>query len=174
MAMEFFDVIEIRRSVRAYDATQVEEEKLLQILEACNRAPSAGNLQAYEIYVVSKLSKRMALAGAALGQQFIVQAPVALVFCAHPARATKRYKERGETLYAIQDATIACTYAMLAASSLGLASVWVGAFTEEAVREIIDAPRNHRPVAILPIGYPVDLPEKTPRRKFDDLIHFDS
>jgi nitroreductase len=38
-------------------------------------------------------------------------------------------------LYCIQDATIACTYAMLAATALGLSTVWVGAFDEKIVWE---------------------------------------
>ena len=36
------------------------------------------------------------------------QAPLALVFCAHPARSAQKYGQRGTTLYCVQDATIAC------------------------------------------------------------------
>ncbi|RMF30337.1 MAG: nitroreductase, partial [Candidatus Nitrosothermus koennekii] len=45
--MDFFDVIENRHSIRAYKDREVEEEKLLKILEVVRKAPSAGNLQAY-------------------------------------------------------------------------------------------------------------------------------
>ena len=41
--MDFFDVIKERYSVRAYDSRPVEEEKLIQILEAGRLAPSAVN-----------------------------------------------------------------------------------------------------------------------------------
>ncbi len=43
--MDFFDVIKERYSVRAYDSRPVEEEKLIQILEAGRLAPSAVNYQ---------------------------------------------------------------------------------------------------------------------------------
>lgn len=169
--MDFFDLIRARRSVRAYAPQPVEEEKLQQILTAANLAPSAGNLQAYEIYLVRDRAVRMELARASLEQWFVSEAPVALVFCAHPDRSARKYGRRGARLYALQDATIACTFAMLAAAELGLATVWVGAFDDEGVRRAIRAPEAHQPVAILPIGYPAEQPAPAPRRSLAELVH---
>lgn len=50
--MEFFDVVKKRQSIRAYKKKEIEDEKIRKILEAANSAPSAGNLQAYEIVLV--------------------------------------------------------------------------------------------------------------------------
>ena len=169
--MDFFEVINERHSIRAFKAQPVEPEKLQQILDAINRAPSAGNLQAYEVYMVTDPGHKDALVRAAGDQEFLAQAPVVLVFCAHAARAADRYGGRGTGLYCVQDATIACTFAMLAITALELATVWVGAFDEEAVREILCAPPALRPVAMLPIGYPDGSPRIRPRRSLDDLIH---
>jgi len=169
--MDFFELIEARRSVRLYSPAQVEEHKLEAILKAANRAPSAGNLQAYEIYLLRDRAVRLAVARAALDQWFISEAPVALVFCANPERSASRYGRRGVRLYSIQDATIACTFAMLAATALGLSTVWVGAFDDDGVRRAIGAPEGHQPVAILPIGYPSEQPAPTPRRALEDLVH---
>ncbi len=168
--MEFFDVLHTRHSIRAFTAQPIEAEQQRAILDAANRAPSAGNLQAYEIYAVTNRAVLRDLASAALAQDFIAQAPLALVFCAHPARSAPRYGERGEWLYCLQDATIACTYAQLAATALGLASVWVGAFNEEAVSEAIRADVAVRPVAILPIGYAGEEPRIRSRRKVEELV----
>ena len=88
--MEFYDLITKRRSIRAYSPKPVEEEKLQRVLEATNRAPSAGNLQAYEVHVVRDASRREALARAALWQEFIARAPVVLVFSTNPSRAAGR------------------------------------------------------------------------------------
>jgi nitroreductase len=169
--MEFFEVLKARQSVRAFAPSPVEEEKLGAILEAARSAPSAGNLQAYEIYLVKADRLKRALARAALDQYFLAQAPVALVFCANPARSERRYKERGARLYSVQDATIACTYAMLAATALGLATVWIGAFHDAAVSRAIGLPEDIVPVAILPIGYAAEKPEPTSRRPLDELVH---
>ena len=171
--MEFFKVLEERHSVRAYTSQSIESGKLQQILEAINQAPSAGNLQAYEVYVIRQAAGRAALAKAALDQSFLAGAPVDLVFCTNPERTKWKYGRRGIQLYAIQDATIACTFAMLTAVELGLSSVWVGAFDDDAVRQAIGAPAEITPVAILPLGYPAETPEARPRRLINDLVHWD-
>ena len=169
--MEFFDALKARHSVRAYADTPVEAEKLDQILDVVNLAPSAGNLQAFEVYIVTRADLRSELVAAASGQDFLAQAPVVLVFCACAARSAERYGKRGISLYCIQDATIACTYAMLAAAALGLSTVWVGAFNESEVGRIINASQVHRPVAMLPIGYAAEEPRIRERRSLKDLVH---
>ena len=169
--MEFFVVLQARHSVRAYADTPVEEEKLDKILEAVNLAPSAGNLQALEVYIVTSADQREQLVSAASEQAFLAQAPVVLVFCAHAARSAGKYGQRGTELYCLQDVTIACTYAMLSATALGLSTVWVGAFDEGKVSEIINAPKVHRPVAMLPVGYAAEKPPIRDRRSLSDLVH---
>jgi len=170
--MEFFETLRARRSIRAFNGCPVEPAKLEAILEAANRAPSAGNLQAYEIYVTVEAKCRAALARGAGGQEFIRQAPAALVFCTHPERAAVKYGQRGMRLYAIQDATVACAFAMLAATALDLATVWVGAFDTDAVRRAIGAPDTVEPVAILPVGYAAENPAPTTRRPPGDIVHW--
>jgi len=169
--MDLFETIKLRQSVRAYQAQEIDPDKLQAILEAANQAPSAGDLQAYEIHLVRDAKTKVALAKAALGQDFIAQAPVALVFAANLARATTRYGERGEQLYCVQDATVAVAYAQLAATALGLATCWVGAFEEDAVARIMNLPPHQRPVAILPVGYAAETPRRTPRRPLADIVH---
>lgn len=169
--MDFFDVVNARHSMRKYASTPVEENKLQQVLETANKAPSAGNLQGYEIYVVRNAEQRKLLSSASWDQESLLEAPVVLVFCAHPARSEEKYAERGVTLYAVQDATIACAYATLAATALGLSSVWVGAFDPEPVRQIIGAPDGQIPVAILPLGYPGKELRVRPRRALKEIVH---
>lgn len=169
--MDFFDVVKERHSIRAYTTQPIEPGKLQQILEAANRAPSAGNLQAYEVYTVFDAKHKTALVEAAYDQEFLAQAPIVLVFCTHAARSADRYGKRGIDLYCVQDATIACTFAMLAAAALGLSTVWVGAFDEDEVRRVISAPHTQRPVAMLPVGYAAESPRIRPRRSLKDLVH---
>jgi len=169
--MDFFKTVEDRRSMRKYVDTPVEDDKLHKILETANKAPSAGNLQAYEIFVVRKQEHRQALVRASWDQGFLAEAPVVLIFCTNPARSAEKYNERGIELYCIQDATIACAFAMLAAKAQGLDSVWVGAFDEAEVREIVNISSDLRPVIMLPIGYAGKTPSLRPRRELRDLIH---
>ena len=170
--MELMEIVERRRSIRAFADRPLEEEKLQRILEIVSLAPSAGNLQAHEIYVVTDRDQKRALAKASLGQEFVAAAPIVLVFCARPERSAGRYGERGRRLYSLQDATIACAYAMLAVTDLGLGTVWVGAFGDTAVSRAIGLPAEVQPVALLPIGYSAEQPAVTSRRPLGDLVHW--
>ena len=169
--MEFMEVLGARHSIRSFKEQPLEEEKINAILEAANSAPSAGNLQAYEIYLVKDLELLQKLVHAAWGQHFIDQAPIVLVFCAHPARSSIKYGNRGTELYCIQDATCAAIFAHLAATSLRLGSCWVGAFDEEEVQKCLNLPSDHRPIIIMPIGYPKERAFRTSRRNLEDLVH---
>lgn len=168
---DFFEVIRSRRSVRSFAAQDVSESQLHVVLDAMNRAPSAGNLQAYEVVVVREAQRRRLLARAAVDQDFVAEAPVVLVFLESPARSRPRYGLRGAELYCCQDATIAAAHAQLAAHALGLGTVWVGAFDDGSVRRAVEAPADLRPVAILVIGHPAEMPEPTSRRAMRDIVH---
>jgi len=168
--MDLFDAIGKRRSIWAYENKPVEKEKLQKLLESANSAPSAGNLQGYDIVVVEDQKRKEALAEASWEQDFIAQAPVVLVFCADAPRSAKKYEGRGTELYSVQDATIACSYAQLVATALGLGTVWIGAFEDEKVNKIINAPEGIRAVAILPVGYYLKDPSPRPRRDLKSLI----
>ena len=171
--MDLFEVIKKRRSVRSYLDKPVEDEKLQAILEAANAAPSAGDLQAYEIVVIKSAKQKEALVKAVPRQKFIAEAPVVLVILANQKRSSERYGERGVKMYSIQDPTIAVSYMQLAATALGLATCWVGAFSDSAVAPVIgaDISKGLIPVAILPIGYPNQSPNVAPRRMLSDLVH---
>jgi nitroreductase len=159
MGLDFFEVMDRRFSVRSFQSTAVEDAKLQAILEAAKNAPSAGNLQAFEIVVIRDPARKSQLAKAAL------------VFLANPDRNGEKYESRGAELYSVQDTTIACTYAQLAATATGLGTCWVGAFDEGKVREIVGAPVAWRPVAILPIGVPAEAAGVRERRALGNLVH---
>jgi nitroreductase len=172
LAMEFAEVLANRRSVRSFKPQPVDEAKLKRIFEAANSAPSAGNLQAYQVRVVQDRAKKKALAQAAYGQGFIAEAPVSLVFCSDANRSAAKYGKRGSELYSVQDATIAGTFAMLAAVDLGLATVWVGDFDEKKVQQILEI-KSLRPVAIFSLGYASEQPPPSPRRALEEIFQGD-
>lgn len=151
--MDFLDIIKKRHSVRSYSSQEVSEEKLQQLLSIVDNAPSAGGLKAYRIIIIRNKETREKLCSAALDQEFITEAPISLIFTANHRISSMKYGERGEELYSIQDATIAASYAQLAATYLGLSTVWVGAFDPKKVFEIAKCKEGETPIAIIPLGY---------------------
>jgi nitroreductase len=166
--MDFFEVIKERRSCREFKEKEIEKEIIQQILETAISAPSAGNLQAYKIFVVKDFQKKKKLAEASLNQEFICSAGIVLVFCSSPRDSSIKYGERGK-LYSLQDATIAAAYAQLSATALGLSSCWIGAFNEREVLKVIGA-KDLVPVCVMPIGYPNEKPEAINRKKFSEIV----
>ena len=109
--------------------------------------------------VVTDEGTRELLADAAFNQEHVKNAPLIFVVCANYVRSMSRYGERG-ILYAMEDATIAGTYLMLACHAAGLGSCWTGAFDDEMIREILDLPdMQGRFLSLLP-----DIPRRLPLR----------
>jgi nitroreductase len=168
--MNVLDAINARQSIRAYQTRAIEPKKLEALLSAANRAASAANLQAYQIYVVRSEAMKQALVAAAAGQKFLATAPVVLVFAVDPARSSAKYGPRGAQLYCMQDACAAVCNAMLAAVELGLGTCWVDAVDEGLAGKAIGLPAGQRAAVILPIGYPAENPARTTRRALSDLV----
>ena len=165
--MELFELLRARHSVRRFRGEAVADELVTRILEAVRTAPTAGNAQAYEIYLVRGERRMRALADATFHPDWIGQAPMALVVCTNAARSQYEPKEH----WALQDASIAATLAHLAIVELGLATCWVGAFIPAKVAETIEAADGHVPLALLPVGYADELPEASTRRALEEFVH---
>ena len=129
---DFYGFLESRSSVREYDDEPLNNDEVDYILNCAGTAPSAGNLEAWDVVVVTDEETRCALAEAAFSQEHVERAPVIFVVCSNYVRSMSRYGERG-ILYGLEDATIACTYMMLAAHAKKLQSCWTGAFDDDEV-----------------------------------------
>ncbi|MFB6089409.1 MAG: nitroreductase family protein [Candidatus Aenigmatarchaeota archaeon] len=171
--MDLFDSIKKRRSVRKFKDREVEKEKLGLLLDSCKWAPSAGNRQPWEVYIVKDEKKKELLAKSAWGQDWIVDAPVIIVMGINKDLAESHYGERGEKLYAHQSTAAAIQNMLLTATSLDLGSCWVGAFEEKEVSEVLECPNKVRPVAMIPLGYPAENPKPPLRHEIGDFVHVD-
>lgn len=175
--MELEKVVKNRVSVRDYLPKPIEHDLIMRILKTAMLAPSAGNLHAYHIYVVTDIKIKRELAEACFGQYFVAKAPVVFIVCADLERSGRRYGERGEKLYSIQDATILAAYIQLIAVDNGLDTCWVGAFSEKRLREILKIPLKQMPIAMLPLGYCNRIKKNIKDtikidREFENLISF--
>jgi nitroreductase len=160
-----------RRSIRSFTNEDISNEDVRQIIEAGTFAPSAGNCQPWEFLIVRDMKAKQKLARAALGQNFVSQAPVVIVVCANIPRSEKRYGSRGQELYSIQDTAAAIENMLLLAVSKGLGTCWVGAFNEVLAKESLNLPVGIRPVAIIPLGKPAETPRMPSRRNYKDVVH---
>lgn len=156
-----------RVSIRKYTDRAVEDEKILAILRAAMAAPSAGNQQPWEFYVVRDRSKLEELSRVSPYAGCAKAAPVAIV---------SAYREKlWASAYAQIDMSIAMENLWLACGEQGLGGVWLGiAPVEErmrAVEDIVGIPEGLRAFAVFPLGYPAE--ERKQQDRFDESrIHF--
>lgn len=170
--MEFADVIRKRRSVRHFNSKlEVSDADVRALLDAAVAAPTAGNIQPWRFTVVRSLEARERLASA-LSQRWATAAPVVIVVSVDPRPCAARYGDRGEYLYAIQDTAAAVENILLTAVDLGLASCWIGAFDEAAVRDSLGIHAPVTPVAILPVGYSAESAGRPARRPLDEVTNW--
>lgn len=169
--MSILETIKNRRSIREFQAKGIPQKLIEKLIEALIWAPSAGNLQSRKFYFVFNQEIKGKLVKAALGQDFIAQAPLVVVGCTDN-KISWRYGERGKNLYSICDVSASIENMMLLATDLGLGTVWVGAFDEKSVSKILNLPENLRPIAIVPVGYPGEKPEAPPRVSKEEAVEF--
>lgn len=148
--------------------------------EGRRTAPSAGALYPLELYLVAgsviglepglyryrpgraaKLvrvgrgDRRARLAAAALDQASVRSAPALVVLAADPGITARKYGDRARR-YVWIEAGAAAENVYLQATALGLGTVLVGAFDDEAVRRVLELPDRLEPVALMPVGTPND------------------
>ncbi len=164
--MVVLKVIQSRRSIRSYDSRNVEEDKLLRVLESGRLSPSAGNRQERRFIVVKDTKTRKLLSEAANNQRFVAEAPVVIAACSVEKEYTMKC---GQLAYPI-DTAIAVDHMTLQAVKEGLGTCWIGAFDEENVKELLNIPHDIRVVVLLALGYPLTIPQPAPRKSLDEIV----
>ena len=156
-----------RVSVRKYEDKPVEREKLEAILRAAMQAPSAGDQQPWEFYVVTDREKLLALSKAHRYAGMVKDAPVAIVAAYRTACWAPAFAQI--------DLSIAMENLWLETDAQGLGGVWLGIAPLEDrmayVETVLELPDSLRAFAIFPLGYPAET--RPQRDRFDPArIHW--
>jgi nitroreductase len=185
---EVIDLQLRHRSVRAYLPDPVPDQLLTAVVAAAQSASTTSNLQAWSVVVVRDDARKARLAGLAGGQAFIEQAPVLLVWLVDLARLRRLADDHGAPLAATDylettiigfvDVGLAAQNAALAAESLGLGVVFIGAMRDnpEAVADELRLPPGTFAAFGMSLGFP-DLTESAavkPRLPQAAVVHHET
>lgn len=168
--MDVLRAIRQRRSVRKFKDRPIPRAARDALVEALRWAPSAGNLQSRRFFFVEDEERKRNLARFAHGQNYIAEAPLAVVACADRNRIRGEYGARGTSLYCLLDVAASVQNLLLAAEAKGLATCWIAAFSEAKVRRLLDLPAHLRPVTIVPVGYADETPQPPPRLPPEEIV----
>ncbi|MBI9101362.1 MAG: nitroreductase family protein [Spirochaetales bacterium] len=167
--MNLLSEIENRYSVRDFLGKSVEEDKLLRILEAGRRAPSAKNRQPWRFIVSQEERQRKKFEEAAYGQEYVGAAPCIISICT----TNVDYKmPNGELAHPI-DLSFAVSFMMVQAQAEGLGTCVVTTFREADVRELLTVPYSMKVIMLLLLGYPGGEGVKGERKKLDQIVSFE-
>lgn len=158
-----FDAIMARRSIRHFIEKPVPHEVVTLLLEAAMAAPSACNLQPWAFIVVDEPEMLNRLKEATSQGRY--NAPLAIVVCGVSKHIP--WDDEGWR----QDCGAAAQNIMLESVEQGLASVCVGAFEEDQLRDVLNIPNDVEPMCILELGYPAY--EQKPRTWYtQEAVHW--
>ena len=167
--MDVLETIRNRRSIRNYSDKPVEDERLLNVLEAARLSPSAVNYQPWTIIVIENKEAKEKLSKA-YPPTWFSKAPVIIVICADPQKAWRR--RDGEEFWKV-DAAIAMQSMVLTAYEQGLGTCWICAFEEQKAKVALGIPDNIRIVAMTPLGYPAEQKgQVTDRKTLNEIVKY--
>lgn len=162
--------IDQRASVRQYTDDPVTDDEVRSILRAAMAAPSAGNQQPWEFYVVRDAQRRQDLAACSPYAKPCLRAPLVIAFC---QRSDVKWPQM-----VAQDMGACVENALLRATELGLGTVWMGIYPEpdrtQAVGKVLALPAELQTFALVAVGHPANQVEaQGPSRYDENRIHWE-
>ena len=176
--MDVLMAIKERRSVRKYKPEPIPEDKLTLLLEAVRYAPSWANTQCWELILVDKPEMKengqnnargkpggSRLFTGATHHRSLRPNGKGRFFKGQPAT------DKGDRWFMF-DMGIAMQNLCLAAQSLGLGTVHVGAFDAARVQQILKVPEGIAVVDMVPVGFPDEKPRSPARKAIKDFVFY--
>lgn len=178
-------IMQSHRSIRKFTNEGISDDILGTVLASAQCAATSSFIQAYSIIRVKDSKNRKLIADICGVQPWIVEAPVFLIFCADLNRLGATCERQGKKMMdgyveqfivATVDTALMAQNTMLAAESLGLGGVFIGAIRNdpEKVCELLNIPQNAYPVFGMCLGYPDHDPPRKPRLPLRAILKEDS
>ena len=152
--MDVLDAIRSYRPCAQFQSRPVPPEKLKNVLAAARLAPSQHNLQPWRFVVVRDDERKRLLAQASNRGKLIAEAPAVIV--AFSVEEDIPVTIGGYISAYPLDVAVAVAHLQLAATAEGLGTNWIIEFNDEKVRSVLNVPVGIHPIAVIPIGYPVE------------------
>ncbi len=178
--MTFQELVNKRQSNRAYSNKPVEENKIIQCVEAARMAPSACNSQPWKFIIVDNPELKNKLAQTTSNRllplnHFTNQAPVHIVIINEGSNFTatlgNKIKNRN---FSLIDIGIAAEHFCLQAEELGLGTCMIGWFKEKELKSLLNIPEKKRPELVITIGYPADEYREKKRKSLEKILSYNT
>lgn len=185
------ELLKKRYSVRNFKDTPIQENIILEILEAGRLSPSGGNAQPWKFGVILDKEQIGLVSQAAYNQTWICSAPLLIVLCCTIApdqcareiqkkrfpKWKKQIDDMEKELYSYlnieeHQTKIPGTHMALQALEHGVYSTWISYFDVEKVSMILGLPKFCIPSEIIALGYPASYESTREKKKIEDLVFY--
>jgi|SRR3989344_3304666 len=171
--MDFQEVLKKRASIRKFSSKKPRIEEVIKAIEASNLAPSPGNMAILH-YIIIEKPETIEKISQACAQEFVGEAQFVVIICSKPNNVERAYDKRAAR-YVKHYVGAAVENFLLHITDQGLASCWVGAFSEHEIRDIARIPEDIDIEVILPVGYKhsYDKTEQRSKRSVFERVYFE-
>ena len=153
--MEKLNFIFKRRSIRKYTSQPIDDETIELLLKAAMAAPSACAKDPWRFIIIRSDDLKQNVVDALPNGKMMADAPVGIVVLGDINEA-----HGNELSYMLQDCSAAIQNLLLAASELGLGTVWLGVHPREErinhIKKVFNLPDNIIPISCIAVGYPAE------------------
>jgi nitroreductase/FMN reductase (NADPH) len=167
-------------SIRKYKDKPIEEEKKNIIIRSSQMAPTSSHYQSYSIIEIKSKKTRQILKEISGGQNWVVEAPMVLLYCVDLNRAEKYFEGIDPQALsnlefytvAVTDAALAAQKALITAQLLDLGGVFVGGIRNDVERicQELKLPDKVAPLFLLCLGYPDQEVGIKPRLPKEEIL----
>jgi nitroreductase len=170
--MELNEAIEKRASVREFSSKKVKWSDVLEAIDAAVKAPFAGNVSNLRFIIVEDQEVKNKIADFSQ-QSWMAKAGFVVVVCSDESKLEKMYLKRG-LIYSRQQAGAAIENFLLRITDLGLGACWVGAYSDEIIKQALKIPEHINIEGIIPVGYPAKKPKKSRKPALENVINWNA
>ena len=162
--MQTQEAIKNRRSIRTFSEKSLPKETIENLIDCARLAPTARNEQPWQFVVITDAGTLKRIADATDYGRFIAKSPCCIaVFCQ-------------DTKYYLEDGAAATENILIAVSDLGLGACWVAGDKKtylEEVKKLLGAPADVKLVSLIPVGYSEGPLPHPPKRKLEEVLHWE-
>jgi len=160
-----------RKSVRSFKKKKVSWKLVLDAIDVSLQGPFAGNHNGLNFLIIENKEVIKEVASFC-DQSWISEAPLLVLVCSNDTHLENLYGERGR-VYSRQQAGAAIQTFLLKLTELGVGSCWVGAYSDELIKQRLKIPQHIQIEAIIPMGYSDDKEGKKTKKSLESVLYWE-
>ncbi|WP_291632261.1 nitroreductase family protein [Clostridium sp.] len=169
--MEFYDVVQTRKSIKKFNNTPIDREKLARMINAAMMSPSWKNNTSYRFILVDEKRELEQISKAIMNKdnsaaQSIIDSPMTAVVVADPGASGEVENKE----FYLVDSAIAMEHFVLSATNEGYGTCWIAAIDEDIIKKTLSIPQNYKVVAMTPIGEIAESKEHNDKKDIKDFV----